>query len=595
MNKLKPKRINAQNLSYIFALIAIIASCFAVVSIYITTENLTQLRKINNDRFIAEKAVKNFKAASNYLNRETWLYTVTKDPLHMQNYINELNSTKSKDHAIETLVGLKLTPIENSSALKANHTSNELSAYQIEILRLTSEGIGLLPSQMPKTIRDFSLPPSINKLSASNKLEYAKNLIFNKPYQNSIRSINNNIENFSTSLTSRLNQETEATTLANLNHLKMSLVTVSSIGLLILLVTYLVFKFIFNPLAYYDETLLSSNIDEDINLEQRGAKELKDLAYAFNIVTGKLKTKTIALKSEIQHRQALEEFSETVLFHGNINSDKIIFTEQYAGIYGSNTLSLKDPLVIAKMKKRVHPDDVNAILAIPCEMENGVLKGSRDYRILNDNGSYTWSNIKYKVIPAKESRFSNFYGRIIDIDEKKRTINKLEKLAALDLHSGLLNHHTTFKRIAAFLKSEYGRNKSHALVVIDIDDFKDINDTLGHQVGDLVIKKIADILLNTFPPSDIIGRIGGDEFMVLIKNQQGSEALKQTIETINNKFHNIKDLNNNTINISASIGISIYDKDGKSFDELFQKADQSQYHVKTANKNSYRIYGVNSI
>lgn len=595
MNKLKPKRINAQNLSYVFALIAIIASCFAVVSIYITTENLTQLRKINNDRFVAEEAIKNFKTASNYLNRETWLYTTTKDPLHMQNYINELTLTKSKERAIENLASLKLTTIENSSALKANRTSNNLSTYQIEILRLTSDAIGLLPSQMPKTIRDFSLPPSINKLSASNKLEYAKNLILQESYQNAIYSINSNVENFSNSFTSRLNQETEATTLANLNHLQMSLVTVSSIGLLILLVTYLVFKFIFNPLTYYDETLLSSNIEEDITLEQRGAKELKDLAYAFNNITSKLKAKTMALKDEMQHRKAVEEFSETVLFHGNINSGEIVFTEKYANIYGTPTLSLKDPLAIATLKSRVHPDDVNAILAIPCEMENGSLKGSKDYRILNANGTYTWSNIKYKVIPAKEYRFSNFYGRIIDINEKKCTIDKLEKLAALDLHSGLLNHHTTFNRIDTFLKSEKGKHNSHALLVIDIDDFKDINDTFGHQVGDLVIKKIADILLSSFSSNDIVGRIGGDEFMVLIKNQCCLDFLEKKITTLNNNLHNITDLNNNKINISASIGVSIYEKDGKSFEELFQKADQSQYHVKTANKNNYRIYRANPI
>lgn len=590
MNKFKQKRISAQNLSYVFALIAIISSFFAVISIYITTDNLSQLRKINSNKFIAETAVKNFKTASNYLNNETLLYTITKDPIHLKNFANELTLNKSREKALDKLFKLNLTTIEHSNALNANYTSNIIVNYQIESLRLTSEGLGLSPNQIPKIIQDFSLPPSIEKLPDSDKLEYAQNLIFNKPYQEKIISINNSINNFSESFSSRLNQSTEATTLANLNHLKMSLITVALIGLLILLVTYLVFKFIFKPLTYYDKTLLFHNIDEDITLEQRGAKELKDLAYAFNKVTNKLKTKTAALENEIQHRQALEEFSETILFHGDVASEEIIFTERYTNIYGSSTLSLKDPKLIAKLKTRVHPDDVNSVLAIPIKIKNGILEGKTDYRILNANGSYTWNNIKYKVVPAKKNRSSKFYGRIIDIDEKKCTINKLEKLATLDLHSGLLNHHTTFERIGTFLKSKEGKNNSHALAVIDIDDFKYINDTLGHQMGDFAIKKIASVLLSTFNSNDIIGRIGGDEFMVLIKNQPGLETINQTIETINHKLHNIKDLNNNSISISASIGISIYNADGTSFEELFKKADQSQYKIKTNNKSNYQLY-----
>lgn len=590
MIKLNPKKISAQKLSYIFALIAILSSCFVVISIYITTNNLTQLRKISNDKFIAETASKNFKNSANYLNHETWLYLVTKDPIHMQNYIDELSLNKSQEESINILSNLYLTNIERSSILTANKIANKMFNLQIQVLRLTSEAIGLSPNQMPKLVRDFPLSDFEQNLPNSKKLEFAKDLFFNLDYQEGLNNIHLNIDNFSTNYSSRLNRESEGTTLSNLNALKIALVNISLVVFLVLLVTYLCFKFIFKPLAYYDKTLLNSKDNENIKLEARGSLELKNLAHAFNKVATSLKSKTKILKKQLQHRQTLEEFSETVLFHGNIETSKLIFTEQYKNIYGSTVIHFNDPKVIEKIKARVHPDDVNSILNIPNNIKNGRLEENKDYRLLNSNGTYTWNNIKYKVVLDENKKPNKIYGRIINIDERKRTINKLKELVTLDLHSGLLNHVTTFNRIDSFLKSEKGKNNSHALLGIDIDDFKNINDTLGHQMGDFVIKKISDILLETFNPKDIVGRIGGDEFMVLIKNQPGETILKKTIASINHKFHHIKSPNKDLINISASIGVAIYNKDEQSFEELFKKADQSQYNVKSHNKDSFQIY-----
>lgn len=593
MIRLNPQKISAQKLSYIFALIAILSSCFIVVSIYITTSNLTQLRKINNDKFIAENASKNFKTSSNYLNHETWLYLVTKDPVHMQNYINELALNKSKKESINIVSTLYLTTIERTSILTANKTFNKVVNFQLQALRLTSEAIGLSPSQMPKLVRDFPLSSVEQNLPNYKKLELAKNIFFKEAYQEGLNKINLNIDTFLTNYSNRLNQESEGTTLANLNTLKIALINISLVVFLVLLVTYLCFKFIFKPLSYYNKTLLNFNNSDNANtikLEEQGSLELKNLARAFNKVTNSLKSKTRSLKKQLKHRQTLEKFSETLLFHGDIENNELIVTEQYKNIYGSTVLCLDDPTVLKKIKTRVHPDDVNCLLNIPNKIKNGLLEGQKDYRLLNSNGSYTWNNIKYKVVSSQGNRPNKFYGRIINIDKRKRTINKLKELVTLDLHSGLLNHVTTFKKIESFLKSEKGKNNSHALLVIDIDDFKNINDTMGHQMGDFVIKKIADILLETFSPKDIVGRIGGDEFMVLIKNQPGEEILKKTIASINHKFHHIKVPNKELINISASIGIAIYNKDEQSFEELFKKADQSQYNVKSHNKDSFQIY-----
>lgn len=165
----------------------------------------------------------------------------------------------------------------------------------------------------------------------------------------------------------------------------------------------------------------------------------------------------------------------------------------------------------------------------------------------------------------------------------------LKVKAENDLLTGLYNKITSELMIADYLSNE-GKEGRHALLVIDIDDFKNINDTLGHLVGDRAISDVADAIDHCLRTTDIKGRIGGDEFIVLLKNFKSDESLKNKTLELSEKIKKIHFEEEPSWVMSGSIGISIYPDHADNFTELFQKADDAMYFAKENGKGGYSIY-----
>lgn len=171
--------------------------------------------------------------------------------------------------------------------------------------------------------------------------------------------------------------------------------------------------------------------------------------------------------------------------------------------------------------------------------------------------------------------------------EKIRQV-QLSHKANMDALTGLLNKSAVTEAITTYL-IESEKDQMHALMMIDCDDFKSVNDNFGHAVGDEVIKYFASVLKRTFRDSDIKGRFGGDEFMVFMKNTTKDATLlraSQLNEAIRKPY--IKD--GKEIQISCSIGVAYYPKDGNDFDTLFNAADDALYKSKTAGKDRFSEY-----
>lgn len=164
----------------------------------------------------------------------------------------------------------------------------------------------------------------------------------------------------------------------------------------------------------------------------------------------------------------------------------------------------------------------------------------------------------------------------------------LSDKARLDEMTGLLNKTTIIESVEEYLKDAPVDSK-HALFMIDSDNFKGVNDTYGHAVGDEVIKYLANVIKRTFRDSDFKGRFGGDEFMVFMKNttKEATEVrAKQLNEAIRKPY--VKD--DVEIKISCSIGVSYFPKDGKNFDILFANADEALYKAKALGKDRFVEY-----
>jgi len=143
--------------------------------------------------------------------------------------------------------------------------------------------------------------------------------------------------------------------------------------------------------------------------------------------------------------------------------------------------------------------------------------------------------------------------------------------------------------IANFLLNE-GRDGRHALLIIDLDNFKQINDELGHIYGDKALTEAANGIARCLRTTDIKGRIGGDEFIVLLKNLNTDENLEEKTAELSGIIKEIELTEDRNWKLSGSIGAAIYPDHAVNFKDLFLKADKAMYHSKELGKGTYYIY-----
>ena len=187
-----------------------------------------------------------------------------------------------------------------------------------------------------------------------------------------------------------------------------------------------------------------------------------------------------------------------------------------------------------------------------------------------------------------------FLGAVIVLNIINRTVyNKsrieLQNKAETDLLTGLLNKIATEKHIQEFLDGD-GKNEPAMLVVLDIDNFKKINDTMGHAFGDQVLATLGVKLKNQFRSSDIIGRIGGDEFIVFLKKIPNEEIRDKEANKLINFFKDFKAGDYVKYSVTSSMGVAMYPEDGANFEQLYKAADKGVYQSKKNGKNQLTLY-----
>ncbi len=178
----------------------------------------------------------------------------------------------------------------------------------------------------------------------------------------------------------------------------------------------------------------------------------------------------------------------------------------------------------------------------------------------------------------------------VQIEESEKQFEKMRIKAERDPLTGLYNKEVTSILIENYIAAHKNNNLC-ALFIIDIDYFKEVNDQKGHMYGDEVLIDLASKLSKIFRSDDIVGRIGGDEFMVFMKNVISEEAITSKADEVCKEFYQTYMAKNNTTkNFSASVGIAFYPRDGVTMSELYLKADEALYKVKENGRNSYRLY-----
>ncbi len=221
------------------------------------------------------------------------------------------------------------------------------------------------------------------------------------------------------------------------------------------------------------------------------------------------------------------------------------------------------------------------------EEEHGMLEYRVNVADVGQEPEYAWHRTIYKSVPGENGEILRILGRTEDVTRERRIQDEMALKLKQDDLTKLLNKSTTKSEVEAFLKKNV--RGTHALMLIDVDNFKGINDTLGHMFGDSVLITIAKKIQDLFRATDIVGRIGGDEFMVFMKHTDYYQAKLKAESICKNVRQTYHGGSKEEIEVSCSVGVAIIGTIKESYSSLFAKADMAMYQAKEAGKNQYRI------
>ncbi len=179
---------------------------------------------------------------------------------------------------------------------------------------------------------------------------------------------------------------------------------------------------------------------------------------------------------------------------------------------------------------------------------------------------------------------------LTDISEQKLAENKLKRLANYDSLTSLPNRALLMDRITHALAHCRRKNRQIAICFVDLDRFKQINDTLGHDIGDLLLINVAQIIQSSIRQNDTVARLGGDEFVVVLEDLSELNSINQCAKKIIDKMSKPIIIHDHQVSVSPSIGIATFPNDGDSADELLKNADIAMYHAKSAGRNTFQYF-----
>lgn len=197
--------------------------------------------------------------------------------------------------------------------------------------------------------------------------------------------------------------------------------------------------------------------------------------------------------------------------------------------------------------------------------------------------------VELSIAQIKRGREIFFSAFIRDISERKASEARIQYLANFDALTGLANRNQLNEQVGYAISLAHRSHEKVALMFLDIDHFKDVNDSLGHSVGDLLLLEIANRFQSVLREEDTISRLGGDEFILLLHNADeyvASHVARKLLRAIEQPML----IENHQLSVTASIGIALYPNDGEDLETLLRNADVAMYKVKQENRNSYRFY-----
>lgn len=284
---------------------------------------------------------------------------------------------------------------------------------------------------------------------------------------------------------------------------------------------------------------------------------------------------------------------KTLVYEYDFASRVIEFSGDTSFLFGGKMrqLSLENFNIVEKL---IHESDRNLLSHLRDFVASGETSYRSELRLLI-GGEYVWYQFSGTLIKDKESGAPvKMIGNLVNVNAQVVREQEFKEMAETDLLSGLLNKVSLEKRITEWTAAADG--SVGAFYILDLDNFKQVNDKIGHSAGDRAICDAANKLNLVFSERDFIARIGGDEFCVFLTlpstlpENKIQEIIAEKARVLNSILHETYCSGDVTVSVMASIGISLFPAQAKTYKDLFERADAALYHVKKQGKNSFAIY-----
>ncbi|MDL2287353.1 sensor domain-containing diguanylate cyclase [Eubacteriales bacterium OttesenSCG-928-G02] len=355
-------------------------------------------------------------------------------------------------------------------------------------------------------------------------------------------------------------------------------------------------------LSAFDLTGLASGYDTMLNAANSGEINLVTVLYimlviilaAAGVITAlilvqirsKKLLKAEMLKKDSWNEVRVETFSDSFndsIYEYDFINKTFTYNERFKLLF-VNKINFK----FSDFIDLVHSEDSIAHSELWEKEPHGDFNGCVELRIKSKNSDeYLWYKLRTLSNVDKNGKVVNVIGKLQDINELKTENTSLSIEAKTDALTGICNRGYVQSEIIKTIKLNL--ESKGTFMIVDINDFKLINDNYGHKNGDIALKFVADTLSMIFRKSDIVGRFGGDEFVVYMRNVVSAEIALRLANRINEEVKNaVKQM---PFKIICSIGIAMYPASGETYDELYEKADLALYESKNFKEGKATIYG----
>jgi len=306
-------------------------------------------------------------------------------------------------------------------------------------------------------------------------------------------------------------------------------------------------------------------------------------------ITERKQTELALHESEARWKLALQSVGDG-LWDLQVQTGEEYLSPQLQRMYGYGDKELK--LFLTELDGRTHPDDLARMrYDRQAHLEGLTATYSNEHRIRCKDGSWKWVHSRGMVISRDINGLPlRMIGTHTDITERKQAEAQVWQQAHFDTLTGLPNRRMMQERLAQELKKCRRDGLQLALLFIDLDHFKEVNDTLGHDRGDLLLTEAARRIQSCLREVDTVARMGGDEFTVIITELSDASHLQGILPKLLQALSSSFQLGLDQVFVSASIGVTVYPGDGQEIEDLLKNADQALYVAKGAGRNRFSFF-----